>query len=328
MLKKLFLVVICAAGVFLVSLVFCECIFRFHVPEIYSEGGNALWLKHSWVGDRHTPDEYRSLAARLKKMKITDAYFHSGPFNGNGTVNRDRFSNAPELIKNMKKLAPDIRLQAWLGQIEAKAGGPLDLSSPATRKNIIDTSCKFMDMGFDGIHYDIEPIYSGDGDFLSLLKDTRKSTKSRGKVLSVAAHKPEPVPNIESILRKFISYTGYWKRSYFLDVARETDQVAVMSYDSGAPVPFLYGNLVSWITEWSVKNGVQNLYVGVPSYDEITGGHNPRVENVGNALMGLKKGASKLKPGDRKKVGSAIYADWTTSDEELGIYMKEWIGNQ
>jgi len=90
-------------------------------------------------------------------------------------------------------------------------------------------------------------------------------------------------------------------------------------------LPSAYGNSISWTTNWCIENGINDLLIGIPTYDEYKGGHFSYVENVNNALLGLKQGVSTLKKSDRCKVGAAIYAEWTTSESEKETYKSRWI---
>lgn len=302
-----------------------ELRFRTSIPDVYSGGRNGMWLRHSWVGDSRTVREYDDLAAMLKRMGITDAFFHAGPFRGDGTIPPAKYSYAPDLIRNIRRTEPDIRLYVWLGQVEAKGGGLLDISYPQTRETILRTATRFLEMGFDGIHLNIEPIYSNDPDYLDLLRALHKVTNELGKRLSVSAYKPERIPGTERIVRRVSRNPGYWQKEYFLKVAREVDQVVVMTYDSGYPLPSMYGNSISRTAKWCIENGIDDLLIGIPSYDEYKGGHFPYVENLDNALLGLKQGVSTLDEEDRSKVGASIYAEWTTSDAERETFISKWV---
>ncbi len=302
-----------------------EFTFRSRVPAVTSEGHNALWIRHAWVGEPRSEAQYRDLALLLTEMKMSDAYVHTGPLLADGTIDRNKARAIRDFVASMKKLAPEVRLQAWLGQVERRGGGPLDISSAKTRSAIIRTAEWLLDLGFDGIHYDIEPIHSGDRDFIALLETTHLVTRKRGAVLSVAASKPSPVSAMVWIAERVATNPGYWNRDYFLKVAHQVDQVAVMAYDSGIPLPGLYGRDIAWIVEWSVANGVDDLLIGIPTYEKGSLAHIRRVENVGTAISGLQAGVARLNGDDRRKVGAAVYAEWTTSDSEWREFRRRWV---
>lgn len=310
---------------FFLFLIVGEIFFRTGRAEIEATGDNAMWLRHQWVEEARTEEQYRELAGMLKEMRIKDAYFHAGPLEGDGTVPVEKYAHAEDLLAFLKKEAPEVRVSAWLGQVEARAGGTLDLAQEDVREQIVRTSETFLELGFDGIHYDVEPIYSGDEHFVELLKETRKVTREKGKVLSVATSKPEPVPGIEAVVETFADFPGFWTQDYFKEVAAEVDQVAIMAYDTALPVPFLYGWLMEWTVEWSAEQEfAQQIYVGVPTYEEVLIGHYPYVENLEVALRGVRNGMEDLKK--EPKLGVAVYAEWTTDEEERETFKRLWTG--
>lgn len=324
--RKIRRLVLVIAAFVLVAVISEEVEIRLQRPGVRSQGPNGMWLRHSWVGEKHTKSEYESLAAKLRAMHITDAYFHAGPFRADGSIDPKRIRYAADLLRNMRHFAPETHLYAWLGQVEAKAGGPLDLSKAETRAAVIRTSIRFLDMGFDGIHLDIEPIYSDDRGFIGLLAATHEETGRRHRLLSVGACKPEPISGMENAARRFSKFPGYWTRPYFRQAAEECDQIAIMAYDTAIPLPSVYVGLVSWITRWSAEQTSTTILIGVPTYDDVTGSHYPYVENLDNALVGLKRGLSGLPESTRCKVGASIYAEWTTSDAEAKAFRSEWLG--
>jgi hypothetical protein len=313
------------AAVLFIVVIWEEVAFRVRSPNVCSQGCNAIWVRHCWLDQPHAATEYRALARKLAAMRISDAYVHAGPLNADGTVSPRRIRYAKDLLDGMKKISPGLRIQAWLGQVECGGGGPLKLSSAAVRKGIVRTCERLLELGFDGIHVDIEPIWSGNRDFIRLLRQIHTLTRSRHAVLSVAAYKPERVRGIGWAAGVIARNPGYWTREYFLEVAGEVDQVAVMCYDTATPLPSLYGRSIAWMVRWSVGHGVDNLIVGVPTYDNRTASHYPYVENITNALRGVKRGVAALDEEDRKHVGVGIFAEWTTSGSEWETYRSMWL---
>ncbi len=295
-----------------------------------SQGQNALWAGHQWVGQDHTRTEYAEFATRLKKNGITDVFFHVGPLNAAGTIDQERYPNAVSLIENVKQLYPEVRLQAWIGQIEMKGGGPLGLSDDDVRDTIVETATAFLDLGFDGIHYNIEPVFSDDRDFIDLLQRTRRIAEARGNVVSVAADELEPFWGAERLVRVFAKQAGFWNKEYYLEVAASVDQIAVMMYDTALPTPWLYGTLVEWETRSLVHlvGDQVTLFMGVPSYEDERWSFNPGAENVQSALRGIQKGLEHLADDDIEKFGVAIYAEWTTDEDEWQLYRQEWLSWQ
>ena len=277
----------------------------------------AVWLTHRWVGEPPDRAALDALAARLEAAGATDVYAHVGPLDADGRVAADLAPHAAAFADALHERLPDLRVQAWLGQVEAGGGGKLDLGDPAVRRGTVRTAERFMREGFDGIHYDIEPIWNGDRDFLALLEETAAMLRRRDGVLSVAGEELPVFPGAERVIRAVIPRYHPWTVAYHRAVARHADQIAVMTYDSAMPLGQFYRRFVARnarVLGRSLPHGTQ-LLIGVPSYEEWNVGHWP-AENVPNALAGLRRGLARLEPSDRQDVGWALYADWHTDDRE------------
>ena len=293
----------------------------------YSQGKNALWARHQWVGEYRTVKEYVRLATHLKQHEMTDVFFHVGPLNAQGLIEQQKYPFAVRLLSYLKREYPELHIQAWIGQVEARGGGPLDLSNNKVRENIVHTAEMFLDLGFDGIHYDIEPIHSGDMRFLDLLQKTKAITKNQKKFLSVASDEPEPIWGTEKIVRLFAKQAGFWKKEYYIQVAEQVDQIAVMIYDTALPRDWLYGNVVAWVTKTLLTSldPKITLFMGVPSYEDQRWGFHPEAENVRSGIRGIQKGLASFDTPEIQHFGIAIYAEWTTDQDEWDVYTQEWL---
>jgi hypothetical protein len=168
-----------------------------------------------------------------------------------------------------------------------------------------------------GVQLNVEPMPSGDKAFLVLLEDVRAALPP-GKLLSVAAYPPptswHPYPDV------------HWDEPYFREVARRCDQIAVMMYDAAQNLPKAYQRLMAdWtleVLEWSEGKAV---LLGVPTYDDAgVGYHDPKVENLPNALSGIHRGLSqKTLPTNYQ--GVAIYSDWETSEAEWSHFRAHFL---
>jgi hypothetical protein len=288
---------------------------------------NAVWSAHKWVGESHSEDVYDEFADQLARHRITDVYFHVGPLTGEGLIQPAKYPSAGALIAAMRQRAPAIRLHAWIGQVERRGGGPLDLSDARTRANIVRTAGDFIDLGFDGIHYNIEPVYSGDPNLLALLDETAPVTRARGKLLSMATDELSPLPGMEYVARLFVRQAGLWRADYYREVAARTDQLAVMMYDTAMPFDWLYGTIVAWET-WRLRDIVgpgTTFFMGVPTYEDEHFGFHPAAENMASGLRGIGIGLSFDGPPPSANFGAAIYAGWTTSEEEWAIWRRDWL---
>ncbi len=291
------------------------------------EGPNAVWAAHHWVGRSQTAADYDGLVGELDRNGITDVFFHVGPLAGDGSIPTAKYPNAAELIRQIKQRNPALRLQAWIGQVERQGGGPLDLSNPQTRATVVATAESFLDLGFDGIHYNIEPIRSGNTDLLALLDRTAASTASRGRILSMATDEMSLFPGADALAGMISPRASLWSPAYYRQVADRVDQVAVMMYDTMSPTDWIFGTVVAWETYrlLSVVGRDTTLFMGVPTYEERRPGFRPEAENMASGLRGINLGR---RISDRAvgPFGVAIYAHWTTDLDEWRTYRRAWLG--
>ena len=291
------------------------------MTSAHSIGTNALWLSHTWSGSAHTEAEYGRLAKLLQRNQISDAYFHVGPIDRGGDVPTTRYAYAPELLAALHRLAPGVHVQAYLGQVLVRAGGPLDLQSNAVRDRILAAARRLLDLGFDGIHYDIEPLTAADDDFLDLLTRTYALTAQRGAILSASLPRLGPWnPGQATAHLPWPFITG----SYLRQVATRVNKVAIMVYN----LPLPTAPLVGWVYAWETSHVLDligdqvHVFIGVPTYEEgphLTG------ESLRTVIRGTRRGVGQLHRQPKRQYGLAIFAEWTTSDREWTIWQQEWL---
>jgi hypothetical protein len=288
----------------------------------HDRGSNAIWLAHGWLGGDEwfrvnqktnqlplyrDPEKIRSLAAKLRTNDITDVFPHLCPAGPDG--------NLPpvddEQVERFLDAFDGCRVIPWVG---GPNGPSVVLRKEEWRLKFASNIRTLLSRHprLAGVQLNVEPLPSGDKDFLRLLEDVR-SALPVGKVLSVAAYPPptrwHPFPDV------------HWDETYFRQVASRCDQLAVMMYDAGQQFSKPYQKLMAdWtheVLDWS--EGKQVL-LGVPTYDDAgVGYHNPKIENMANALMGIHRGlsGSALRPNYQ---GVAIYCDWETDGQEWGWF--------
>jgi hypothetical protein len=293
-----------------------------------SSGTNALWLRHSWVGEPHRVADYSGLAHVLHDNQISDAFFHVGPLDGDGGIPPSRYAYAPTLLDALHRSVPGLHVQAYVGQLLASVGGPLDLHGAGTRDRILATAQKLLDLGFDGIHYDIEPVAPSDQDFIDLLRRTHELTKERGAVLSVSIQRLEPWIGSQQAAASLFSHVDssqpFTTRTYLRQVADQVDQVAVMVYGTPLPTAPLIGWLYALETEQvlhSIGDEV-TVFIGVPTYEE---GLHPTGEDLHSAIRGARRGLSQIQRSPSRSYGLGVFAEWTTSRREWAVWQQHWL---
>src|SRR5262245_17462661 len=111
--------------------------YRRDPPSAAQAGPVGLWLEHRWGGETQTPAACDELAAELQRHGVTDVFVHVGPLDGSGAIPPQHYPNAATLVAALHARLPALHVQAWMGQMEKRRGGPLDLADPNTRAGIL-----------------------------------------------------------------------------------------------------------------------------------------------------------------------------------------------
>jgi spore germination protein YaaH len=291
-----------------------------------NRGENGIWLHYSWYFGEHSDGETERLARELAERQVTYAYFHVRYIGKSGKL-RFRF---PKQARHLNVLVraenPDVKRIAWIYVGNTRGMGSIaDLSDPAHRGRLVEEA-RFLvtDCGFDGVQWDYEICPDNDAGLLSLLDETR-AVLPKGSIVSIATALWSPaLPRA----------TGYgWSEAYFAEVAKRTDQICVMGYDSGLYLPRAY----AWLMEEQVvrvcravsESGAEcQVLIGVPTYGAGGPSHHERAENLMVAIRGLRAGVARLSPRERETfAGIALFADYTTDADEWETYGTDWLND-
>lgn len=293
----------------------------------YSRGRDAMWLGHAWVDGRKKDADVGALARRLEGTGIRDLYVHTGPLEHDGTLPESAYPRARWFIDAVHRELPGVRVQAFLGDVLAN-GGPegLHLDRAATRAEVVRSAGQVLDAGYDGVHLDLEPLHSGDRDYLSLLDDLRDVTHAEDAQLSVAAHQIDPLPALHTVFGVFAEHPKWWSQEFFGQVARRVDQIAVMTYDTAQPLEGTYGGYVAQQTSLAleVTPPTTHLLIGLPFYYESNFDHWGHAETVAAAVRGARLGLSRTDPG-RELFGVAPYIDFAATETNWKEYREGWL---
>ncbi|MFF2007907.1 hypothetical protein ACFVWY_02390 [Streptomyces sp. NPDC058195] len=291
-----------------------------------TRGRDAIWLGHAWVDGRKDDADLAAFAARIRSTGIKDLYVHAGPLEHDGTLPARRYPRAGWLTDAVHRTLPGVRVQAWLGDVLATEGPEgLRLERSASRGAVVASARQVLDAGFDGVHFDLEPLHSGDGDYLSLLDDLGALTGARGARLSVAAHQIDPLPAAHRVNGALTGREKWWSQEFFGQVARRVDQIAVMSYDTWMPLEGLYGGYVARQTELAlgVTPKSTDLLMGLPFFHEDDLGHHDSAETVAAAVRGARLGLGRTDRG-RERFGVALYVDFAARESDWAAYRAGW----
>jgi len=293
-------------------------------PHPFNHDRNAVWLEHRWLETRHSTGEMESLFQKLRRRGVGYAFPHLIPFDARGKLTPHDREQMRAFLAVARRVAPDLRILPWVGGLRVgykrHRAGTVSLADLTQRQRIVAEVRGLMDEGFDGIHLNIEPINDGNVEFLALLRSLRNAV-GPGRVLSLAAIRPAPVgipfaPNF------------VWSPDYYARVAAVSDQIVIMAYDTAIPTPPLYRRYLTWstasVTGALVASGSDaRVLMGVPTYEDFGFMHRRGVETIDNALLGIVAGLRGLGAGGTFE-GVALYAEWTTGDEDWAAYERVW----
>ncbi|MEA2645268.1 MAG: hypothetical protein QOE92_351 [Chloroflexota bacterium] len=291
------------------------------LPQDNDLGG--VWEAHEWASRPHSNSEYEALFNRdFRPNRISDAFFHVGPLDEDGTLPPNGYGAAAQLLTYLHHQAPKVRAQAWIGHQNRTPAKPMDLSDASTRERITMAADALLDAGFDGIHLDLEPVSSGDVGYLALLAELQARTAACGCVLSVAAPAPEELPGLATIGPFLAPSYDHWLLSYYREVAERVDQVVVMMYDTAAPSDTFYRLVVQWDV-WRLERALgpgHELLIGVPTYPDRTLLHTPEHETLSGTIIAANRATAKVPPRERPRIGFAVYAGWTTTEHDWRLF--------
>lgn len=287
----------------------------------FNKAHNAVWINHDWVGEKKSAVEINDLVNSLHKHQIDTVFVHAGPIQADGKIDPQTYAYAADFIIKAKAVDDKIYYQAWLGQIRNK----INLDDDGVRHEVAKQAMILTQMvGFDGVHFDIEPVWDEDLGFIALLKETHELLPE-GKKISVAM--AELIPNsFVWMIQNWHKFKNYNTQVNYKNVAKYADQIVVMAYETSIKKPWLYKWLIKEQTIWltNLLKG-KELFVGIPSYDKPTQSFDPKVENVENGLGGILAGLNDIRSDERNFAGVAIYPYWEMDEKEWQIYDNLWL---
>ncbi|WP_328289686.1 glycoside hydrolase family 18 protein [Nocardia aurantiaca] len=294
-------------------------------PDARTRGHDALWLGHAWVDGRKSDADIAQLGTLLSGTGIKDLYVHTGPLGNDGALSPDLYPQAGWFVEAVHRMLPGIRVQAWLGDVLAPEFDGLNTDDPATRDHVVSTSAQVLDLGFDGIHFDFEPVRSGSSGYIAILDRVRAVAADRRGLVSVSAPVIDPLPGTHSVGLVLFDHGKWWPQAYFAEVARRVDQIADMSYDTAVPSRMLYAGYVAQQTGLAlqVTPPGTDLLIGLPAFWADDLGHHGGAETVAAAIRGVRPGLGRT-ARDRRAFGVALYVDFAATEQDWADYRRDW----
>lgn len=291
-----------------------------------TRGKDAIWLGHAWVDGRRKDADLAAFAERIKGTGIRDLYVHAGPLEHDGTLPAARYPRAKWLIDAVHRTMPGIRVQAWLGDILATEGPDgLHLEKAGSRAAVVTSARQILDAGFDGVHFDLEPLLSDDAHYLSLLDDLQEADPvADGAALGRRppdrpAARP-PLGERRGQRQREVVVAGVLRPG---GPARRPDRRHVVRHLDAAGEPLRRIRRPADQPRPRSHPRVDRPADGPPFFHEDDLGHHDNAETVDAAVRGTRLGLGRTDPG-RQRFGVALYVDFAAKEGDWAAYRAGW----
>jgi len=287
----------------------------------FDTGTNGIWVGHKWYSGREVrsgapvdPAEIAPLVVRLRAARIRYLYVHVGPARSDGFVE----DSAAPLFSELKRAYPEGVFLAWLGARVEK----VELDSAEWRANVVTQNEHLRAEGFDGVHFNLEPLRDAEPGYLDLLAEVR--TRMGGSWLISQATPRSAVFGIP-----LGSWRGSWSAAFYRSTMHFSDQTVLMAYDSNLPFQWAYVAFVSdqtrRLTRWACEAVDHELLIGIPTYQDHPLDPSSEIETVPNAARGVRSGLATFSQRPRCFAGVSLYSNWVTDDSEWSEFERHWL---
>ncbi len=288
----------------------------------FDRGTNGIWLGHKWYtghevrsGEPVPPSELLQLKQNLDRHGIRDLFIHVGPTLSDGSIG----DSSGDLFSELRTIFPEARLLAWVGaRVEN-----IQLQDLAFQEGLIASLEGLRAVGFDGVHFDFEPMVDYEPGYLSLLSEVRDAM-GPNFMISQATPRANFMGIFPGPLRR-----SYWSDDFYLETMAKSDQTVLMAYDSGLnyinPYVAFVRHQTGLLADWGCSVPGHEVLVGLPAYEDVPLYSNPKVENLKTASLGVRSALEVSSTASRCVVGVAIYSNWVTDDSEWRDFRRYWM---
>lgn len=295
-------------------------------PARSEAGPNAIWAGTEWTYDAPDDQTVADFAQKLRDHDIGTVYAWVSWLQEDGTWRgTTNFPNVKRFVEQFKAAYPESTLYGWVSlPVDGGADG-YRLDDEGVQQSVADFSQRVInDFGFDGVFLNVEPVWDGDENFLSLVRGVR-SAVGIDALVSVAAPPDWSPEGVDVPVPPLIVPGTVWADTFKQSIALLSDEIAVMAYNSGLSTPDDYSRWVAYQVAAFARaiaalgEGTE-LIIGMPTYDSEPPGHDPLVENVTSAEAGYELGLEQAGADASFVRGRGLYAAWTTDDQEWAAF--------
>lgn len=303
---------------------------------------NAIWIGADWTYEVHTDEQIRDLIGTLDRNHIGTVYARVSELNYDGTWTGradglNRFSEVEAALTaftdQFKTLAPQTRLYGTVFfRVDIGQDDGYRLDNPNIQELVADFAAEMVHgLGFDGVLLVVEPLWNDSSpDMLDLLRLVRDRIGANA-ALAVAVPPdwtPEDadVPQTSLITAGTVLDEGFKQRLALVGV----DEIVVQAYNSYLNRAEDY---VAWmayqVEAYARAIGELGLstrvLIGIPAYRSDLPAHDANIENISNAVDGVRRGLAAS--GELGEVirGVAIYTERGMDDDAWDAYRRGWL---
>jgi hypothetical protein len=173
------------------------------------------------------------------------------------------------------------------------------------KKNFVELYLGLIELGFDGIYVDIEPIRKGqEVSFLNLLEELDRKVPN-DKILGTYSGVISEIENDNE---------WEWDINFYKRVSNRVDFIFVPGYDYPFEDKELYKSKIKEQVGIISSNNFNSYFMlGIPT-------HKPQPETIENALSAYQEEVSRFQTN--KFIGAGIFAEWTMDENEWNVFDK------
>ena len=286
------------------------------------ELNNAIWLDRTWIYGELDDAQLREFVGRLVENRIGKAYAYvsslgvgerwSGGAQGSASFMNLRGA-VGQFVRAFKGAHDQVELYAWIEiwtHLDSEDGYRLDDTN--LHQNVADFSRLLVDqLGFDGVLLDVKPMFSGNDDFIRLIRRIRAAVGVEKSIaIAVTADLTPHDLRLQDI--PSIAPGTMWSPNFKQRVLVSADEVVLLLYQSYRQERLDYVNWVAYHIESYVDLLETNteILASIPNYGGVSNAHNPEIETMAIALDGVNEGLRRLDEEQRDLLtGVAIYSD-------------------